>query len=136
MRESSSTPTQPSYRRRWPLPARAGIAAFALVLLLLALPVFPAGPHVYAQDPATLRLTLDNGVSEIEPGQTVVYQLRLENLAAAPAAMDDLRMTLPPELTFLSATTGGQETTPGSGTVVWAPFNLDGEGQTMRTVTA
>jgi uncharacterized repeat protein (TIGR01451 family) len=136
MRESSSTPTQPDYRRRWPLPARAGIAAFALLLLLLAPPVFPSGRQVYAQDPATLRLTLDNGVGEIEPGQSVVYQLRLENLATASAAIDDLRMTLPPELTFLSATTGGQENPPGSGTIVWAPFNLDGEGQTTRAVTA
>ncbi len=137
MRESSSTPNQPQYRRRRPLPARSGIAAFAvMVVLFLALPVFPSGRQVYAQDPATLRLTLDNGVNQIEPGQTVVYQLRLENLAPAPVAMDDLRMTLPPELTFLSATTGGQEITPGSGTIVWAPFNLDAEGQTTRTVTA
>ena len=82
-----------------------------------------------------LQLLLQNDVDFIEPGQTLAYQLRLQNDAPGPAQIADLRIILPQELDFLAASLGGTQHPTATGVIAWPAFQLDAARATTRTVT-
>ncbi len=86
-------------------------------------------------DPVPLQLRLQNDVDFIEPGQTLAYQLRLQNDAPGPAQIADLRIILPQELDFLAASLGGTQHPTATGVIAWPAFQLDAARATTRTVT-
>ena len=86
--------------------------------------------------PPALTITLDDARSQAQPGDEIVYTVTLANDGDATATSVEMTVTLPPGVTFVAASNGGQETNLGSRVVSWTPFQLDGHGATVRTVTA
>jgi uncharacterized repeat protein (TIGR01451 family) len=60
-----------------------------------------------------------SGPNSVEAGTTIDYQLSYGNSGNAAAAATVIEDTLPAGTTFVSASDGGAETTPGSGIVRW-----------------
>ena len=60
-----------------------------------------------------------SGPNSVEAGTTIDYQLSYGNSGNAAAAGTVIEDTLPAGTTFVSASDGGAETTPGSGIVRW-----------------
>ncbi len=86
--------------------------------------------------PPSLTLTLDDARSQVQPGDELVYAVTLANDGDTAATGVNMTVTLPSGVAFVTASNGGQETGPGSRAVSWTPFQLDGHGATVRTVTA
>lgn len=86
-----------------------------------------------------LTLTKTDGVAVLQPGDTTTYTLTVTNVGNQDAINALVQDTLPPHTTFVSATGGGAETSPGSGVVQWPTFGLaganSGSNTTTRTVT-
>lgn len=59
------------------------------------------------------------GPNSVEAGTAIAYELSYSNSGNAAAANTVLEDTLPPGTTFVSASAGGAETSPGSGIVRW-----------------
>jgi uncharacterized repeat protein (TIGR01451 family)/fimbrial isopeptide formation D2 family protein len=80
-------------------------------------------------------VTKTDGVATASPGDTLSYVLTIENLGNTTAPAVSVTDTLPESTSFDSASDGGGETGPGSGVVVWPPFDLAAGAVVTRTVT-
>jgi uncharacterized repeat protein (TIGR01451 family) len=101
-------------------------------------PLSPARASVTTriESPPSLALTLDDARDQVQPGDELIYTVTLTNAGDTAATAVGMTVTLPQGTAFVSASNGGQETSPGSRTVIWTPFQLDGHGVTVRTMTA
>ncbi len=83
-------------------------------------------------------LSLDKtGPNSVEAGDLITWTLSYDNLRGNTAALGTvLRDTLPANTTFESATSGGTETSPGSGIVEWSLGSLPAGSGGNVTVTA
>ncbi|MGC9394370.1 MAG: hypothetical protein ACP5J4_05900 [Anaerolineae bacterium] len=73
-----------------------------------------------------LEISKSNGVDTVEPGDTLVYTLTVTNNGPQGATGARITDELPAHTTFVSASDGGAQTTPGI--VTWPTFPLEGGG--------
>ncbi len=76
------------------------------------------------------QLTKDDGQSTAAPGATLIYRLTITNTGNQLATGVTLTDTLPAHTTFVLASDGGSQPTPG--VVVWPPFDLPGGASATR----
>ncbi|HQK12645.1 MAG TPA: hypothetical protein PLJ78_01740, partial [Anaerolineae bacterium] len=77
-----------------------------------------------------LQLTKDDGVTITRPGATLIYRLSVTNTGNQLATALVLTDTLPAHSTFVLASDGGAESTPGL--VTWPPFDLPAGASATR----
>jgi uncharacterized repeat protein (TIGR01451 family) len=65
-----------------------------------------------------LRITKTDGLATAKPGDTLTYTINYENYGSAPANDTTIVDTLPPRVSFVSATNGGTYN-PATHTVTW-----------------
>ena len=70
------------------------------------------------------------------PGQMLIYQIVVTNTGDQAAAGIRITDTLPADTTFYLSSDAGQETTPGSGVIVWPAFDLPGGGASVTRLLA
>jgi uncharacterized repeat protein (TIGR01451 family) len=79
-----------------------------------------------------LTITKDDGLTEVMPGDTVVYTLTITNVGDQDATGVAVTDTLPAGVTFVDASDGGTES---GGVVSWPTFDLGAGASVVRTVT-
>jgi len=76
-----------------------------------------------------LEISKSNGVAEVEPGDTLIYQIVVANSGSQGATGIRITDYLPAHTDFVSASDGGTQTTPG--VVTWPTFNLASGGASV-----
>ncbi|NOK63062.1 MAG: hypothetical protein GFH27_549279n507 [Chloroflexi bacterium AL-W] len=97
-------------------------------------------PEVDASDDLTiiapdLVVTKDDGEITVTAGQILTYTITVENVGTGAATGVVITDTIPTDTTFNSASNSGNETTVGSGVVIWPSFTLAASDTVTRTVT-
>ena len=82
-----------------------------------------------------LSIHKDDGVSAVSPGDVLTYTLVLSNAGSQGATGVVVTDVLPAVTGYLGASSGGAETSPGSGTVTWPPVDLLAGTTVTRTVS-
>ena len=73
----------------------------------------------FALDTADLLLTKSDGTSTVLPGQTLTYTLVISNIGTLPAASVVITDVLPPQISYISDTSGITHSVPSANTYVW-----------------
>ncbi len=82
-----------------------------------------------------LTVTKTDGLTEVKAGDEITYTLTVRNIGNQNANNVKLTDRLPSNSTFVGASDGGAETSPGSGVVAWPLFSLTAGGTVSYTVT-
>ncbi|GAB4461397.1 MAG: hypothetical protein Kow0070_18910 [Anaerolineales bacterium] len=80
---------------------------------------------------ASLLVTKDDGVEIVAPDATITYTVTVTNTGAADLTGIQLTDTIPPGMSFVSASGGGAFS---GGQITWAPFSLAAGASTSFTV--
>jgi fibro-slime domain-containing protein/uncharacterized repeat protein (TIGR01451 family) len=83
-----------------------------------------------------LVVDVDNGVSQVVPGQRLEYTITISNTGAREAAGILLRNTLPSGITFFAASDSGVESGNPPSLITWPAFSLAGGATVKRSFTA
>jgi len=105
---------------RWGLVAAGVIVAFGTT------PAAAAG-----EKPPLLSIAVDNGRTAVTAGDRLTYTVKVRNIGPATTGELEISQSLPPGLTFVSATRGGHRK---ARTVVWPADLKAGEDLTLTTV--
>ncbi len=79
-----------------------------------------------------LEISKSNGVSTVQPGDTLTYQIVVTNTGNQNATSVRITDNIPAQTSFIAASDGGSQTTPG--VVTWPAFALDGDGANVTRV--
>ena len=100
-----------------------------------ALPVSSANVSTTVHLPKPLiTVQINDGVTDVQPGDSVPYVLSVTNAGDAAAQNVQLSVSMPTGLRFDTASDGG--TANPAGAIVWPHFNLVVNGNTQRTFNA
>ena len=100
-----------------------------------ALPVSTANVSTAVHLPKPLiTVQIDDGVTDVQPGDSVAYVLSVNNAGDAAAQNVQVSVALPTGLRFDTASDGG--TANPAGVIVWPHFNLVVNGSAQRTINA
>jgi uncharacterized repeat protein (TIGR01451 family) len=83
--------------------------------------------------PPDVVVSVDNGVSQILPGQRLDYRITVANAGPREATGIVLRNTLPADITFFVASDSGIE---AAGVITWPTFSLASGASATRSFTA